>query len=171
MKKIIIIIVLLITITVNGLKSQTTVIDTLQWLKSNIEADSNIFKGKTLNTLLDSLKGYKKAIVEYSGARMPGLGLNKVDTIWVDQIDLYFEPFFFSYKTELHLSFVPTINNPIDTINTHIKYLSVYFKKPVPFLTRWWSYNMQYLGTTKWNKSLELLYGNAIVENISVEEY
>ena len=117
MKKIIIIIVMLCTFYVNGLRSQTTVIDTLQWLKTNIEADSNVYKGKSLTVLLDSLKGFKKAIAEYSGARMPGLGLNKVDTIWVDQIDLYFEPYLFSYKSTLHSDCL-FANNFNDTVNT-----------------------------------------------------
>jgi len=169
MKKVIIIIVILSTININKLQSQTTA-DTLQWLKTNIEADSNYFKGKYFSILLDSLKGYKSAISEYSGPSVPGLGLVKVDTIWVNQFDLYFQPFLFSYKSSLHTNCFYS-NNFNDTVNTHINFIRVKFQNKIPFLLKWWSYDKLSLGSHKWNKSLALLYGNAIVESVSVGEF
>ena len=169
MKKIITILVLLSFIYTKQANAQPPV-DTLPWLKNNIEAKSSFFKGKHFNVLLDSLKGYKKAINEYSGARNIGLGMNKVDTIWVDQIKIYFEPYIFSFKSKLHTKLL--FNNHFnDTLNTHIKYVKVIFKKPVPFLTKWWSYDNTGLGTIKWNRRLEIFYSKGIIDSVTAGEF
>jgi len=169
MKKIITIIILLSIIYAKEVNAQPP-IDTLLWLKTNIEAKSSFFKGKHFNVLLDSLKGYKKAIKEYSGPTVPGLGLNKVDTLWVDQFDLYFEPLLSTLKLSLHTNCFFS-NHLNDTVNTHIKFIKVKFQNKVLFLLKWWSYDRLGLGSHKWSRRLEVLYSKGIIESVSVGEY
>ena len=168
MKKLIIIVGITVLLGTK-LNAQTPVTDTLQWLKTNIEQRKNLFINKPLSVLLDSLNDLKQGIVEYLGPEWYSVG-NLNDTIWTKGINLYFEEMIGSEKATMHHNIL-IANNGKDTLNTHIKVLSIDFISPVIFLRKWWSYNSDTLGSNEWLPIVARLYKNAIVKDVKVDEY
>ena len=168
MKKLIIIVGITVLLGTK-LNAQTPVTDTLQWLKTNIEQRKNLFINKPLKVLLDSLKELKQGIVEYSGPSWYAIG-NLNDTIKVRSIKLYFEKVIGSEKFWMHHD-IFFANKGVDTLNTHIKILSIDFISPVIYLRRWRSYNSDTLGSNEWLPIVARLYKNAIVKDVKVYEY
>lgn len=162
-----IIIIAIISLHSLILNAQAPIADTLQWLKNNIEHKKQLFTNKPLNVLLDSLKELKNGIAEYDGPDWYAIGhLN--DTIWVKGINLYFEETV--EKDAIHYRHFFS-NGLKDTINTHIKTLKIDFAWPVPFLRKWWSYDKNGLGSSKWNAKIETLFKNEWISDVKVEEY
>lgn len=148
--------------------NEEPIIDTLQWLKVNVEQKKHLFINKPFSVMLDSLKDLKSGIVEYMGPEWYTKGLN--DTIWVKGIDLHFEELIGSVKDLMHRE-VFFSNKFTDTLNTHIKIIKVDFAWPVPFLRKWWSYDRNGFGSNIWNAKVEGLYKDQWVSDVKVEEY
>lgn len=69
MKQTIVIIIVLISLICNVQAQRVPGLnkDTLTWLKTHIEKDSNYFKGKPFTLVLDSLYGLKNKLKSYKG--------------------------------------------------------------------------------------------------------
>ncbi|MBX2931677.1 MAG: hypothetical protein KF781_07025 [Chitinophagaceae bacterium] len=168
MIKSIIIVLLLVIIGTDNLKSQTP-IDTLQWLKTNIEQKNYLFSGKPLSVLFDSLGNLKNALADYDAPIIDDNGQFS-DTTHNAFLRIYFAPgsLFVFNKYHRH-SYSPVTHR--DTLNTHVPCLEITFASPVPFVTAWFDNDKERLGSMKWNRYLRNYWGQFIVDSVIVGEY
>jgi hypothetical protein len=143
-------------------------IDTLKWLRNNIEAQRPFFIGKPLKYILDSLKEFKFAISDYlppddEGGQEP-------DTIYTKHLTFYFKPGWLAVE-HLHSNSFFSHPQRKDTLHTHVPFIRIYFSKRVPFLNAWRSSDKEGLGSVRWNEALASYWGKFIVEKFYVAEY
>jgi hypothetical protein len=160
--KVFIIIIFTLCIQAN-LKSQTP-IDTLQWLKVNVEQKNYLFSGKPLNVLFDSLGNLKNALADYDP---PMLTYPRPDTGFTTFIRLFFAPGGLEVSGEHLDSFFANLPEP----NTHVPYIEITFASPVPFVTTWFDNDKERLGSIRWNRYLRNYWGQFIVDSVIVGEY
>ena len=142
--------------------------DTLQWLKANIEnKSSNLFKGKKIGILLDSLKPYKNCLKEYTRP-VSYMNGSKIQIV-VNDFKIYFDSLDGVRGFLYHQDFYATHGK--DTLNTHIPWILIKLRTPVLYKFAWYYSDPNGLGSLYWNSSLENLFKNAILESVSVGEY
>lgn len=163
-----VIIFLLFIAASNNLKSQIPM-DTLQWLKVNIEQKNYLFTGKPLKVIFDSLGNIKNALTDYNAPIMDDNG-QFPDTTYNTILRVYFTPGFLEVRGEHFDAFHASWPTP-DTLNTHVPYLKITFASPVPFVTAWFSNDKERLGSMKWNRYLRNYWGQFIVDSVIVGEY
>lgn len=158
-----VIIFLLFIAASNNLKSQIPM-DTLQWLKVNIEQKNYLFSGNPLNVLFDSLGNLKNALADYDP---PMLTYPRPDTGFTTFIRLFFAPGGLEVSEEHLDSFFANLPEP----NTHVPYIEITFASPVPFVTTWFDNDKERLGSIRWNRYLRNYWGQFIVQSVVVGEY
>ena len=173
MKKIIYIIT--ITFLSNQIQSNAQSIDTLQLLKTHIENNKVNYIGKPFKALSDTLKKLNLPIIEYSGPHDSYSAMYINDTIWVDGFSLYFDEITYD-KMSIHFTATRN-NNGQDTANTHIKFITIWFQSPIPYL-RAWNYLLYAdsdehanLSGIVWNRKIANFYKNCIIKNLKVSEF
>ena len=183
MKKILIALILFLGL--NSVQAQTANIggDTLQWLRTHVEQQSNFFSGKPFKTVLDSLYQLKAAIVEYNppmniraacgGTGVDGFNPAPADPnyLYVDSLTMYFEAITDGgVIDQIHQNLVDSNYkyNQHNTVNTHVKYFTVVFQQRVPYLRTIASSDQ---GTWLWTPFAEYLWGPNVIQRVRVGEY
>jgi len=162
-----VIIFLLFIAASNNLKGQIPM-DTLQWLKINIEQKNYLFTGKPLKVVFDSLGNLKNALADYTPPMMENGQIP--DTIFRTFLRIYFAPGSLEVNGAHSDAFHASWPAP-DTLNTHVPYLKITFSSPVPFVTAWLDNDKDKLGSITWNRYLRNYWGQFIVDSVIVGEY
>ena len=180
MKQTIVIIIVLISLICNVQAQRVPGLnkDTLTWLKTHIENNSNYFNGKPFKLVLDSLYGIKNKLKSYHGPRPSGYKI--LDTLFTDSIIIYlgdeYEARYFrkhdsanhyNYDNNLVLGYYQDSIPMFDTLNTHLIGIKVFFLKPVPFLNIWLKNDRQGLGETMyWTLKLANYWGRFSIRKV-----
>jgi hypothetical protein len=165
MKIKLVIIFLLFIAGSNNLKGQIP-IDTLQWLKTNIEQKNYLFTGMPLSVLFDSLGNLKNAIADYDAPLFDDNG-QMPDTVFTTFIRLFFAPGGLEVSGEHLDSFFANLPEP----NTHVPYIEITFSSSVPFVREWFTTDKERLGSIRWNRYLRNYWEQFIVADLKVGEY
>jgi hypothetical protein len=141
--------------------------DTL-WLHNKFILNKSLYENKKLKVLLDTLYKHNKNIVEYTA---PSRNSNAIlDTFKTKRIKLYFNQGVLAviYEHDKLFSIHPQRK---DTLNTHVPFIRITFKRLVPFHSKIFDTDRKGLGSVMWNRKLATFWGREIVEKIEIGEY
>ena len=179
MKKVIIILLLSIGSKVSiAQKNPGLAKDTLGWLKTHIEADSNYFKGKPFKVLYDSLYGLKSKLYSFWHPN-DQIGIAFLDSALAETITIFFGDEYSAKVWPAHdsmnkVNFKNNINwrdGPIPTVNTHLIYIQVKFTNPKMYNFKWEETDRTGLGSFRWNAKLANFFSTCIVKSVKIKEY
>jgi hypothetical protein len=141
--------------------------DTL-WLHNKFILNKTNYENKKLSILFDSLSRKKVFIKDYSSPMLNEF--SKGDTLKVLNITLYFNGGFLPVVGEHAESFFEH-SLRTDTLNTHVPFIKIKFKKRENFMHYWYDADRHGLGSIRWNAKLRSFWGRFVVDKIEVGEY
>ena len=174
---VIILIVLSIT-KIDAQKNPGLAKDTLGWLQTHIQADSNYYKGKPFKVLYDSLYGLKNKLYSFKHP-FDQIGIAILDSTPAETISIFFGDLYSAkvWPTQDSMERANWANGvnwrdgPIPTVNTHLIYIQVEFTNPKMYNFHWEDTDRYGLGAFEWNAKLANFFSTCIVKSVIIDEY
>ena len=152
--------------------------DTLGWLKTHIEGDSNYYKGKPFKVLYDSLYGLKSKLNTFKHPNyQKGIALldsTPAKTLKIYVGDIYSAKVWPAHDSMFEVNCQNNVNwrdGPIPTVNTHLIYIQVEFTNPKMYNFKWEETDRTGLGSFRWNAKLANFFSTCIVNSVKIKEY